>query len=433
MPANYPSSQPALKTTFADNSPYSEELITKGLNQPNLETNAIAGELGNNPKAAALEARAASASAVVNLLGQLKQGIKDILGTTNWYDAAGSTIAAIWAKFHATTGHSHSGAANDGPLINSNGLDTDAVITNRIENLAVTAAKLAADSVTTAKILDGNVTQAKIDTTLKGFREDQYDFVASGGVWTADSAGSTKNGSMTAVVAYIGGLRVTASAITAKVFTASKDTYVDLGSDGVVDYNEVANNAASPALAASHLRLAVVTTDGTDINNANNINQGQFEALTPTVSSRILLITDSLGNLIYNRSPSPGLVGYAVLTSPIDVAVTENPKTILSTVIKVPVNRNFRIISMSTINKLTTAGWTNVGIAIDGTFGASQLVDCLVADWEGVNVAHAGKGNGSAMTITLKAGVQNDSTRFNATVAGGSIDTNVSKMLVYLD
>ena len=55
-------------------------------------------ELGVNPKAAALEARAATAAAVVNLLGQLKQGVKDISGTTNWYDAAPTTLQALLDK-----------------------------------------------------------------------------------------------------------------------------------------------------------------------------------------------------------------------------------------------------------------------------------------------------------------------------------------------
>lgn len=89
-----------------------------------------------------------------------------------------------------------------------------------------------------------------------------YDFVSSGGVITI-SSGLT--GAMSNIVAFIGGARITASSIANKAYTASKDTYVDFGSDGTVDYNEVANGAASPALSANHIRLGVVVTNGTDI------------------------------------------------------------------------------------------------------------------------------------------------------------------------
>ena len=144
MPANYPGSQPALKTNFADNSPKTEELLAKGLNQPNLEINAVAGELGTNPKSAALEAPSSSATAVVNLLGQLKQAFKNIKGTANWYTSAAASLATIWGKFHASTGHTHSAGSNDAPKITAGGLATDAVETAKIKANAVTGAKITA-------------------------------------------------------------------------------------------------------------------------------------------------------------------------------------------------------------------------------------------------------------------------------------------------
>lgn len=50
-------------------------------------------------------------------LNRMRNRLNAIVGETNWYDAPGATIKAIWAKFHATTGHKHSGAANDAPLV----------------------------------------------------------------------------------------------------------------------------------------------------------------------------------------------------------------------------------------------------------------------------------------------------------------------------
>lgn len=93
------------------------------------------------------------------------------------------------------------------------------------------------------------------------------DFVASGLVWSQVSG---LNGAMTTGIAYVTDasglcLRLSVSAITSKAFTASKDTYVDLGSDGVVYYTEVANGATEPALSANRIRLAKVIANGSAI------------------------------------------------------------------------------------------------------------------------------------------------------------------------
>lgn len=93
------------------------------------------------------------------------------------------------------------------------------------------------------------------------FDETISDHVASGLIWT-DDIGLTAD--MSAGVAYINGIRLDVSAVSGRTFTASKDTYVDLGDNGTLDYNEVANGASAPAIAANHLRLAKVVTDGTD-------------------------------------------------------------------------------------------------------------------------------------------------------------------------
>jgi hypothetical protein len=70
-----------------------------------------------------------------------------------------------------------------------------------------------------------------------------FDYVASGLVWTADAAGSTRNASMTSGVIYILGKRLTLAAVTARAFTASKDTYIDVSDNGdgtgLITYNEV--------------------------------------------------------------------------------------------------------------------------------------------------------------------------------------------------
>lgn len=163
-----------------------------------------------------------------------------------------------------------------------------------------------------------------------------YDFVYSGGA-VAQSSGLI--GTFSNIVYYISGGRYAATSIANKTYTASKDTYVDIGTDGVVDYTEVANNAASPALAASHLRVAIVVTNGSAI---TVVNQGGIGNAGPTVSNQILDVTDSLGNLVYCRTPRPTLIGYAQRTSDTSMAAETNIPGVRTTVI-VPANRKIKI------------------------------------------------------------------------------------------
>ena len=174
---------------------------------------------------------------------------------------------------------------------------------------AVTTAKIVDSSVSTAKLADGAVTEAKYDTASSPItRADEmtFDFVASGGVWSGDAYGSTRNASMTALVCYINGQRGTISAVTARSFTASRDTYVDvLNSSGTFSlvYTEVTNNAASPALASNSIRIGIIVTGASNIANVAAINQGQEDRVLPIASSIAYSVSDSLGNMICNRDP----------------------------------------------------------------------------------------------------------------------------------
>lgn len=149
-------------------------------------------------------------------------------------------------------------------------------------------------------------------TTLTTMRDELgYDYVVSGGVWTGDAYASTRNASMTALVCYINGQRGTVSAVTARSFTASKDTYIDiLNSSGTFSlvYTEVTNNAASPALAADSIRLGIIVTGASNIAAATSINQGQIARNLPIASSIAYTITDSLGNRIFPTRPTPSLL-----------------------------------------------------------------------------------------------------------------------------
>lgn len=93
--------------------------------------------------------------------------------------------------------------------------------------------------------------------------EADLSFVADGLVWTKDTG---LNGNMTTGTVYTtDGSRKTVSAISARAFTVSKDTYVSVSPAGSVAYQEVANGAQPPTFATDYIGIAIVVSDGTDI------------------------------------------------------------------------------------------------------------------------------------------------------------------------
>lgn len=62
-------------------------------------------------------APAATAYRVRDRLSMLANMVKQITGGASWLTAPGATIATLWGKFDASTGHAHSGAAGDGAQV----------------------------------------------------------------------------------------------------------------------------------------------------------------------------------------------------------------------------------------------------------------------------------------------------------------------------
>lgn len=192
-------------------------------------------------------------------------------------------------------------------------------------------------------VADGILTAAK-STTATNIEtrgaETIFDHVASGLVWSGDAYGSTRVASMTSGVVYIAGVRVPVPAVTSRTFTASRDTYIDVGTDGVVDYNEVTNNNASPALSASHIRIAIIVTGASNIADVGSVNQGQEDKILPIASSIAYTTTDSLGNLICSRDPNRRTLGYRqILTAPTTTSGTVAAITGLTVPVIAPTGR----------------------------------------------------------------------------------------------
>jgi hypothetical protein len=221
--------------------------------------------------------------------------------------------------------------------------------------------------------------------------EGSFDYVQSGCVWTADAAGSTKAASMTSGVVYIDGRRLTVSSVSARTFTASKDTYVDVtytARTASLVYTEVTNNAASPALAANSIRIAIVVTGATSIAAAGSINQGDPACVLPIASSVAYSVTDSLGNLICNRTPSPGLIGYRQITSSFNSGTTATTAvTGLSLPVIVPTSRRVKITTYC--EALTPSStFTTVALSIwDGTVGSGTQLQQASSDPSSSNTA----------------------------------------------
>lgn len=78
------------------------------------------------------------------------------------------------------------------------------------------------------------------------------------------------NSAVTAGYAYVNSTRVDLIE-TAKLFTASKDTYVDIDDTGTLIYTEVTNGDPAPTLTSPNERLAKVVTDGTAITSVEDL------------------------------------------------------------------------------------------------------------------------------------------------------------------
>lgn len=231
--------------------------------------------------------------------------------------------------------------------------------------------------------------------------EGWFDFIASGMVWSGDSYGSTRNASMTSGVMYINGRRLTASAVTSRTFTASKDTYIDASDNGdgtvLLTYTEVANNAASPALAANSVRIGIIVTGASSIANAGAVNQGQEDKVLPIASSVAYSVTDSLGNLICPRDPYRKIIGYAQ-TSTNQTGITSlTDLTGMATTVNVPSGRKIRISGTIANANSTVAGdkvqlriyegatQLNGGNTVMNTLGNHSLVSQVLTPTAGVH------------------------------------------------
>jgi hypothetical protein len=135
--------------------------------------------------------------------------------------------------------------------------------------------------------IDGAVPQKLFDILA--------DFVESGGVVVQTTGLIT---SFSDIVYWINGKRYSKTSVTNRTWSANKDGYVDIDITGTVTYTEVANGAASPALAANSIRLAKVVTAAA----VSSVTQSGGQ--------------DSIGNPIYWPTPTVNNLAQQIAVTP---------------------------------------------------------------------------------------------------------------------
>jgi len=385
-------------TTAAEVNGVATNFVSQGVNGAITNTSGVAPSTGSfavnaqGTPAMFVDVSAGTAYVTATPSGQASQNL--LVSMTSAYtsyaissNASGSTkYDWIYLKVNPTNANNPASDASDVTALftsrsSSNSTDNGTPPTYGILLAVVTVAN-GASSITNGNISDQR-TQSYVSSSgdngvsLQTIRsENSLDYVASGCVWTADSAGSTLNGSMTAGVVYLSGKRVAVSAVTAHGFTASKDTYVDVDNTGTLHYTEVSNNAASPALSSGYLRLAIVVTGGSSIAAAASINQGQESRVLPIASSVPYAVTDSLGNLICPRDPQRKILGYRQITTNFThTGDTSNTQiTGLSVPVIVPANRRVKVTVVTAEFFGSTATDATVISIWDGTVGSGTAI-----------------------------------------------------------
>lgn len=158
------------------------------------------------------------------------------------------------------------------------------------------------NNVSTANIVDDTLTEAdmadEINPRIRTYEGAACEKVESGLLPSTDS---DLTSDISAGTAYPRGYRVRKSSATAKTYTASKWTYVDVDINGDFQYSEVAIGASAPSVASNSIRLARVSTDGTTINAVTDLRKtscvnGPFSNITSGTDANEPNLDDMLKN-----------------------------------------------------------------------------------------------------------------------------------------
>jgi hypothetical protein len=300
------------------------------------------------------------------------------------------------------------------PTVPTNGqsLDATPILANEVA-IAQAIASFDGSQVQAGTLLAAAFNSAINPNTL--LNETTFPFVASGLVWSGDSYGATLNGSMTAGTLYYNGIRVSVNSVSAHAFTASKDTYVDIDVNGNITYSAVTNNAASPALTANSIRVAIIVTGAGNIANAASVNQGQETAILPIASSVPYCVVDSIGNLICPRDSNRKRLGYRQITGNVtSTATTAGLVAGLSCPVIVPTSRSVKITIFTGDLSLSSSPKQAVISIWDGTVGSGTQLQSA-----NEIVSTSAVGNAMTCSVLITPSTSTKTYNFGLTSDGG--------------
>ncbi len=164
-------------------------------------------------------------------------------------------------------------------------------------------------------------------------------------------------------IVWINGQRIQIATYLPASQGSNVDAYYDADlATGTVILTTVGNNGASPALLPNRIRLGIAVSSGGSV---TVINQGSNAAAGPTISSQLLTVQDSLGNLIYPASPNQILIGYRLATADITTTTSTSPAQFTCPVI-VPLGRRIRISVTAPNNKDSGASGGTAIVIFEG-------------------------------------------------------------------
>lgn len=128
-------------------------------------------------------------------------------------------------------------------------------------------------SIQTDNVLDDTITEPDFaddaNPRIRTYEGASCEFVYTG--LLPGTTSGTLSGSIPTGTAYPLGYRVIKSSSTAKTWTASRWTFVDIDINGNFTYSEVTIGGSTPSVAANSIRLARVSSDGTEVNDVQDL------------------------------------------------------------------------------------------------------------------------------------------------------------------
>jgi len=124
------------------------------------------------------------------------------------------------------------------------------------------------NNIETDQIVDDAILEGDLNPSIKvGLRYTEnggQNYVFDGSNWITTTTSPDLNYTTNAFTAYVAGIRVPKTSFN-RLYTANRDTYLDMDSAGLITFSEVTNGASQPAQTPGTLRLKKVITDGSTV------------------------------------------------------------------------------------------------------------------------------------------------------------------------